>query len=765
MPKREPGVQEFWEKTGVYPKMLEGAKNGGYVLHDGPPYANGHIHIGHALNKILKDMVVKSRALMGQRAPYVPGWDCHGLPIETALLKELKMSKRDVKDVPAFRRKAAEFAEKFIDIQRSEFRRLGILGDWDRPYVTMSPKYEAGILQAFRRLLLAGYIYRGLKAVTWCFHCETALAEAEIEYKEKESPSIYVALPVLASSALKAKGLETGAEVLVWTTTPWTLPANMAVAFHPDLEYVLVEVQLNSEENSSSPPHLSPLPPKGGEGRVRGNRRLLLARARLDAVLSELKATKIKELGAWLGRDLAPREPKQSHHINFVCRAPYPFATGGESVGVLGDYVTSEDGTGVVHTAPGHGVDDFETGQWYQLKVFSPVDGSGRFTAEAGEFQGARVFPEGNERVLDDLRGRKLLLHTSATRHSYPHCWRCKNPIIFRATEQWFLKVDHDSLRQKLLKAIDEARWIPAEGKNRISSMVQNRPDWCLSRQRVWGTPIPILYCIGCGKSSEQWPHETLDRFYRALEQKVSREGTNFWFERQGQPVDASSWEILKGVQCPCGAGREYAPGAAGKESDLSRGGSSFRRETDILDVWVDSGASWLAAVNGAQSDMYLEGSDQHRGWFQSSLVLSVALTGKAPYKTVLTHGFVLDDKGRAMHKSMGNVVSPQEVTNKYGADVLRLWVAMADYSDDVRLSDKLLEVPAEAYRKVRNTLRYLLGNLSDFDPKKHVVPLEKLPEMDRYILHRLQQANRETISAYGEFRFREAARTLTDFR
>ena len=692
---REPQFQEFWKTEKIYQKLQEReAPRGAYVLHDGPPYANGHIHIGHALNKVLKDIVVKSRAIMGYKTPYVPGWDCHGLPIETALLKEMKMSKRGVKDIPEFRRKAAEFAERFIDLQREEFKRLGVLGDWDNPYKTLSRGYESRILRAFRLMMKKGYIYRGLKPVYWCVTCETALAEAEVEYKDKTSPSIYVAFPIL-----KGPDVLKGAEVVIWTTTPWTLPANMAVAFHPDLEYVLVEAK---------------------------GRKFLLAKARLEAVFPGANI-----LGSWKGRDIAAQISYQR---------PY----GKEGPGVLADYVTAEDGTGIVHTAPGHGADDFETGRKYGIEVLCPVDASGAFTDKAPEFQGKSIFKEGNPAVIADLTSRGWLLNKTDIQHSYPHCWRCKNPIIFRATEQWFLNVNHEGLREDLLKAIGSVKWIPEVGRSRISAMVGGRPDWCLSRQRVWGTPIPVLFCVGC--------HEPLkdDAVLEAIEKKVAQDGSDFWFANWGSDVSASEWGFLpKGTSCSkCKKDR-------------------FRRETDILDVWVDSGASWLGVLkdNGqAPADLYLEGSDQHRGWFQSSLVLSVAIEGHAPYKTVLTHGFVLDERGHAMHKSSGNVVAPQEVIQKLGADVLRLWVALADYSDDVRISDKLLEGPSDTYRRIRNTLRFLLGNTDDYRPERDAVAFEALPELERFLLHSLSVFQKATLKDYEAFEFRAAARRISDF-
>ncbi|MBI4387177.1 MAG: class I tRNA ligase family protein, partial [Elusimicrobia bacterium] len=484
LPKREPVQIGLWESRGVYRKMLDRAKDGAFVLHDGPPYANGHIHIGHALNKILKDMVVKSRALAGLRTPYVPGWDCHGLPIEHALLKEMKMDKRAVKDIVDFRAKARHFAKKFIDIQREEFRRLEILGDWFRPYDTMSHSYEARVLRAFRLLFEKGYIYRGLKSVGWCFHCETALAEAEVEYREKLSPSIYVALPVASSAPIEEALRQEGgcgparAEVVVWTTTPWTLPGNMAVAFHPDLDYVLAKVQLQAESSA---------------------RYLVLGRRRLEPVLEAIGGKNLGIFGSWKGSELARADVQDTGGKQSFCERPFKIGDG-KSLFVMADYVTAEDGTGIVHTAPGHGPDDFNTGRRYGLEILSPVDGAGRFTPEADAFKDFRIFPDGNESVCEALARAGRLLFQGTITHSYQHCWRCKNPIIFRATEQWFLNVAHEGLREKLLKAVGEVAWIPEASKARISSMIESRPDWCLSRQRLWGTPIPILYCAGCGE-------------------------------------------------------------------------------------------------------------------------------------------------------------------------------------------------------------------------------------------------------------------------
>jgi isoleucyl-tRNA synthetase len=698
--KREPDFLKVWTDLGLYERMQERQKGRpAFVLHDGPPYANGHIHIGHALNKILKDMTVKARALMGHATPYVPGWDCHGLPIETALLKEMKMSKRGVTDIPKFRRDAAAFAERFIGLQREEFLRLGVLGDWHHPYKTMAKDYEAKILRAFRLLVKKGHVYRGLKPVQWCITCETALAEAEVEYKDKVSPSVYVAFPVV-------EGDLKGAEIVIWTTTPWTLPANRAAAFHPNLEYVVVEAATT-----------------GGKPR-----RLIVAKARLEGFLKETGMASHRVLETWTGEKITPRLTRYA--------LPYETKPDEAGVAVLAEYVTAEDGTGIVHTAPGHGEDDFHTGQRYDLEILNPVDNAGVFTDKAPRWKGKHIFKEGNPEIVADLQERGWLLAKKDITHSYPHCWRCKNPVVFRTTEQWFLRLS-EGLRNHLLAQIDATQWVPAEGRTRIASMVGNRPDWCLSRQRVWGTPITVLYSVKTGEAVLD------DGVLEAIEKKAAADGSDFWFERWGEVLTRADWAFLP---------------------DHPALKDGFRRESDILDVWLDSGVSWLTVLgeNGV-ADLYLEGSDQHRGWFQSSLVMSTALRGHAPYKAVLTHGFVLDEKGRAMHKSTGNVVAPQEVIVKWGADVLRLWTALSDYNDDVRISDKILEGPAESYRRVRNTLRYLLGNLSDFDPAK-AVPFEKLPEMERFFLHRLAALQAETLADYREYRYRAAARRLVDF-
>ncbi len=708
--KREPELLKVWEDAGIYQKLQERHKGRPpFVLHDGPPYANGNIHIGHALNKVLKDMTVKARALMGHQAPYVPGWDCHGLPIETALLKEMKMSKRGVTDIPKFRKDAAAFAERFIGLQRTEFKRLGLFGDWERPYKTMAKDYEAKILRAFRLLVKQGHVYRGLKPVLWCPTCETALADAEVEYKDKTSPSIYVAFKIRAFKAEFVKGdnqLLENAELVIWTTTPWTLPANRAVAFNPALKYTLVAAEIGGAKRS-----------------------LLIGHDRLEAVKAIVGATSWAEIKTWDGAFF------DDAAITYAL--PFPPSPGDDSGrAVNADYVTAEDGTGIVHTAPGHGEDDFHTGIKYGLQILNPVDHSGVFSDKAPRWKGKHIFKEGNPEIVADLLERGLLLAKKDISHSYPHCWRCKNPVIFRTTEQWFLKLS-EALRKNLIEQIDKTQWVPAEGRNRIAAMVTNRPDWCLSRQRVWGTPITVLYSVSTGKAVLD------DAVLEAIEKKAAAESTDFWFERWGEVLQLSDWPFLP------------------KHPDLAGG---FRRESDILDVWLDSGVSWLSVLGeDAVADLYLEGSDQHRGWFQSSLVMSTALRGKAPYKAVLTHGFVLDEKGRAMHKSTGNVVAPQEVIAVWGADLLRLWVALSDYSDDVRISDKLLAGPADSYRRVRNTFKYLLGCLEGFDATK-AVAFDTLPEMERYILHRLAALQKDVLEDYRAYRYRDAARRLVDF-
>jgi len=705
--KKEPGMLAAWEKMDLYGKMLEKRRRAKpFILHDGPPYANGPIHIGTALNKILKDMVVKSHALLGHYTPYVPGWDCHGLPIEQALLKEMKMGKRHIDDIPAFRRSARDFANRFLDLQREGFKRLGVLAAWANPYITMSKEYEGTVIKAFRELLEKGHIHRDKKTIYWCVSCETALADAEVEYKDKTSPSIFVRFPLETLPEELAAVGKNRTSIVIWTTTPWTLPSNMAAAVAQDETYRVLET---------------------------GGQYLLVADKLADSFLAAtgLEAVKgaaipgEKLVGLQYHHCLAPHLPESRRFLRPV---------------IATDFVDMSTGTGVVHIAPGHGEEDFHAGKKHGLDIFCPVKADGTFNADGGIFEGLKVF-ESNEKVVETLKADGILLGHKKIEHSYPHCWRCKQPVIFRATEQWFLKVDLDGLRQKLQKAADGVTWLPPAGHERMAGMLKTRPDWCLSRQRYWGTPIIAVYCKDCGKVHED------NEFLRRMEDRVFKEGSDFWFT---EPVETL---LTPGSKCACG-------------------GVNFTKEKDIMDVWLDSGVSWYAVLEGGMlgpgkffpADVYLEGSDQHRGWFQTSLIPAVALRGEPPFRTVLTHGMVLDEKGRAMHKSAGNAIDPADVISKYGAEILRLWVALCDYSEDVRISEKILAGAIDSYRKIRNTLRYLLGNLADFKPAQHRVPAEKLLETDRYMLARLALTAAAVQKHYTGFQFRSAIRTVADF-
>ncbi|MFN3966531.1 MAG: isoleucine--tRNA ligase [Endomicrobiia bacterium] len=676
---REPEILSFWKENNIYKKILEKNKSGKkFILHDGPPYANGHIHLGHALNKILKDIVVKYKAIRGFYTPFIPGWDCHGLPIEHQLFKELGIDKRQI-DIVSFRKKAKDFAKKFVDIQKEEFIRLGVFGDWNNPYLTMDYKYESNIVRVFKELAEAGYIYRSKKPIYWCPYCETALAEAEVEYADHISPSIYVKFPVVDTPYRF---------VLIWTTTPWTLPANVAIAFHPDAEYVLIKC--NGEE-------------------------FILSKALLKNVSEITGLKEYKILQEFKGEKLE----------NIKCKNPVVDRI---STGILADFVTLEDGTGCVHIAPGHGAEDYQVGLKYKLPVISPVDSQGIFTEEVPEFNGHRVFAA-NPLIVNKLKEKGLLLHEEKITHSYPHCWRCKHAIIFRATDQWFLSVEYNNLRERMIKSVEEVKWIPDYGINRIKGMLELRPDWCLSRQRYWGVPIPAIYCNKCGETF-------LDRrIIEKFEKIVEKEGTDAWFIK---PVEDFLPDDFNCDKCS---------------------GSDFRKETDILDVWFDSGVSHEAVLKIKEeldwpADMYLEGSDQHRGWFQTSLIPAVALHNSSPYRIVLTHGFTVDGEGRKMSKSLGNVIAPQEITQKYGAEILRLWVSSSDYKEDVRISSEIIERLVETYRKIRNTIRFLLGNLYDFSPKNDTVGYKEMLEIDRWVLHKLQKLTEKVIKAYENYEF-----------
>jgi len=706
--EKEPKLLKEWGAAGMYGairKARKGRKK--FILHDGPPYANGRIHMGHVLNKILKDIVVKYNTMRGHDSPYVPGWDCHGLPVEHQLFKELGISKHDIDQVK-FRKKAAGYAMKFVEIQKKEFERLGIFGKWEKPYLTLNPEYEAAVIRSFGELVKKGYVYRDLKPVNWCTTCETALAEAEVEYEERKSPSIYVKFRVTGAPASRRPGGDKnlrgawdagrGMYFIIWTTTPWTLLGNAAIAVHPDRDYAILEA---------------------------GAEEWVVLEALAGAVTEKLgKPLKIKE--KIKGKDLE----------GTVCR--HPFIERDSKV-VSASYVSSEEGTGCVHTAPGHGQEDYITGRKYNLPMIMPVSSKGVFDRTCGEFSGMHV-REATPKILERLKSGKNLLLAEEIAHSYPHCWRCKKPIITRATEQYFVKIDHKNLREKMLGIIEkDVGWFPASGKGRISAMVRNRPDWCLSRQRYWGVPIVAFRCKSCGEI-------LLDPgVIEHVAGITEKEGTDSWFiksEKELLPEGAMC------VKCKC---------------------AEFIKERDILDVWFESGVSYEPVLRKDKKmdfpcGLYLEGSDQHRGWFQSSLITSSAINGEAPYRSVLTHGFVVDGEGKKMSKSAGNVISPREVMERYGADILRLWVASSDYHDDVRLSEEILRRLADAYRKIRNTFRYLLGNIGDFDFGRDAVRPDEMLEIDRWMLSRLAGLIEEAEKNYSEYNFYKIFRAVYNF-
>jgi isoleucyl-tRNA synthetase len=674
--QREPLQLEKWETQRLY-QTIRKASQGKlrYILHDGPPYANGNIHIGTALNKILKDFVVRSRQMAGYDAAYVPGWDCHGLPIEHNVEKELGPKKREMSQA-RIRSECRKYAEKFIDIQREEFKRLGVSGDWENPYLTMSYTYEAVIARECCKFALEGSLFHSKKPIYWCCSCQTALAEAEIEYKDETSPSIFVKFPLIddLSDRLPAMAGKTAA-VVIWTTTPWTLPANLAIALHPELVYAAVEV---------------------GNDEV-----LVLARELVEQCMKAFGIDQYTILG-----ELQPAGLEGKR-----CRHPIYDR---ESLIVLGDHVTLEAGTGCVHTAPGHGREDYEVGLRYGLEAYSPLDDAGRFLPAVEKFGGQFVF-DANRPITQTLKDNGTLLAQASLAHSYPHCWRCKQPVIFRATPQWFISMEKTDLRRKSLTAIDQVAWIPHWGRERIYGMIENRPDWCVSRQRAWGVPITVLSCRQC--DATYMTPELMQKIYDLFVQK----GADAWFET---PIDQL---LPAGTVCP------------------QCGGSDFEKETDILDVWFDSGVSHAAVLETRDglhwpADLYLEGSDQHRGWFHSSLLTAVGTRDAAPYKAVLTHGFVVDAEGKKMSKSLGNVVAPKQVIDKYGAEILRLWVSASDYRDDIRISEVILKQLTDAYRRIRNTGRFLLGNLSDFNPAGDMVAYAHMLPIDRYALHSLQE-------------------------
>jgi len=689
LPQREPEIMQHWAALELDRKVSEPTRGKpNFTLHDGPPYANGNIHIGHALNKILKDIVIKSKRMQGFYAPYVPGWDCHGLPIELKVDQQLGKKKREMSKAEV-RKECRAYAREWVKVQSEEFRRLGIFGDWQHPYLTMTNDYEAATARELARFAERDGLYKGRKPIHWCSSCVTALAEAEVEYDDHTSPSIYVKFPYRDElpdgfADLAGKPLS----FVIWTTTPWTIPANLAVCLHPELPYVAVDT---------------------------GSELLVMAEGLYEKVLAELDITDYTVVKTFRAEAFEKR----------ACRHPlYDRA----SLLVLGDYVTLEAGTGCVHTAPGHGHDDYLTGLRYDLEIYNPVDDYGRYREDL-EFFGGEKVPAVNPQVSAKLAEVGALLGEDRVAHSYPHCWRCKKPIIFRATEQWFISMQANQLRQKALEHINDVKWIPHWGRERIYNMIENRPDWCISRQRSWGVPITVFYCDKCDEALADGKvmHHVANLFEEG--------GSDIWFEKE-------AGELLPAGTVCAGCGHDR-----------------FRKEMDILDVWFDSGVSHAAVVEKnpllqSPADLYLEGSDQHRGWFHSSLLAAVGTRDAAPYKAVLTHGFVLDEKGRPMSKSVGNVVAPEKVIKQYGAEILRLWVATQDYRNDTRVGDAILKQVSEAYRRIRNTARYILGNIHDFDPATDSVAEHELREIDRWALSRLEGLVSRVLQAYDSYDF-----------
>ncbi|TMW73142.1 isoleucine--tRNA ligase [Alteribacter natronophilus] len=691
LPNREPGMQQQWEENKLYEQVQERTKGRPlFVLHDGPPYANGDIHMGHALNKVLKDFIVRYKSMSGFHAPYVPGWDTHGLPVETALTKKGKVKRKEL-TVAEFRKKCEEYALSQVDSQREQFKRLGVRGDWDNPYITLTHEYEAQQIRVFGDMAKKGYIYKGKKPVYWSPSSESALAEAEIEYEDKRSPSIYVSFDVK-----DGKGVLDGDEkFVIWTTTPWTIPANLAIALHPDLDYVVADV---------------------------GGTKYIVAEGLLSSV---------KEAAGW--ENVSVTKTVKGQNLENVT-ASHPIYDR-ESLIVLGDHVSLDAGTGCVHTAPGHGEDDYIVGQKYGLDVLCPVDDKGVMTEEAPGFEGL-FYDAANKPITEKLDEAGALVNLSFMTHSYPHDWRTKKPVIFRATAQWFASIK--DFREDLLREINNVEWLPKWGETRLYNMVRDRGDWCISRQRAWGVPIPIFY----GEDGEPIiTDETIDHVSALFREH----GSNIWFE----------WETKDLL--PEGFTSEHSPGG------------TYTKEMDIMDVWFDSGSSHQSVLEERDdlqrpADVYLEGSDQYRGWFNSSLSTAVAVTGKAPYKSVVSHGFTLDGEGRKMSKSVGNVIIPNKVMNQLGADILRLWVASVDYQADVRVSDNILKQVAEVYRKIRNTFRFLLGNLHDFDPAVHSVAEENLSEVDRYMLVKLSDLTKDVKGAYDSYQFAQVYHKVHNF-
>ncbi len=693
LPQREPEILKGWEEQDLYNLTLRYRQGKPlFVLHDGPPYANGNIHIGTALNKVLKDMAIKYKTMQGFSCPYIPGWDTHGLPIEHQIIKTRGVDRRKISDIE-FRRQCREYALDYVSIQREQFKRLGVRGDWENPYLTLTPDYEARQIEIFGSMAEQGFIYKGLKPVYWCTECETALAEAEIEYDLQDSYSIYCRFPVIDDRGILG---QENCYCLIWTTTPWTIPANLAIALHPELDYVLAD---------------------SGSGYY------LLAEGLLEAVAGELGSSSWPVIDRFRGSELE----------GIVCRHPI-FER--NSPLILADHVTLEQGTGCVHTAPGHGYEDYEAGRNYGLEVLSPLDGRGIFTGEAGEFAGLR-YDQANQAVVQALQREGALLKSSRLEHQYPHCWRCKHPVIFRATEQWFASIS--GFREQALKAVEEVCWYPSWGRERMHNMIADRQDWCISRQRIWGVPIPIFYCRSCRRAIYN------AQTFEAVSSLFAEKGSDAWFEMKAEQI------LPAGFACP------YC------------GGNEFEKEQDTMDVWFDSGSSHAAVCDARPSlrwpaDLYLEGSDQYRGWFQSSLLTAVATRRKPPYRAVISHGWVVDGEGKKMSKSLGNVILPEEVIDTYGADILRLWVSSADFTSDVHISKDILKQLSEVYRKIRNTCRFLLGNSSDFDPARDGVDYGELSELDRWALFRLNLLIEKITGYFERYEYHQVFHALHNF-
>lgn len=690
LPSKEPELEKKWDEINLYEKALEQNKgNTPFVLHDGPPYANGSIHEGHALNKIIKDFIVRYKTMRGFYAPYVPGWDTHGLPIETALTKNSKINRKEI-SVVEFRKLCEEYAFKQIAIQKEQFKRLGILGRWNKPYLTLDKNYEAVQIKVFGKMVQKNLIFKGLKPVFWSPSSESALAEAEIEYHDKNSSSIYVAFKVLDSKGV----LPSNAELLIWTTTPWTIPANLAISVHPEFEYVVIKTS---------------------------NRILVIGCDLLEEVVKKLGILEYEVLKKVKGVDL--EYITYEHSLNKR-----------RGLVILGEHVTKESGTGLVHTAPGHGEDDFVVAKAYNLEILCPVDSKGYMTEESLGYEGL-FYEVANNQVVEDLKANNSLLHLETIIHSYPHDWRTKKPVIYRATDQWFASID--TIKEELLEAIKNVEWIPKWGELRISNMIKDRKDWCISRQRVWGVPIPIFYAEDNTPILDEDIINHVSEIFR-------KEGSSVWYEKEAKDL------LPKGYTNP------HSPNGF------------FTKEVDTMDVWFDSGSSSQAVLveEGLSypADLYIEGSDQYRGWFNSSLIISVALNGIAPYKGTLTHGFVLDGQGRKMSKSLGNSVSPELICNQFGADILRLWASSVEYTADVRISKELIQQTAESYRKIRNTFRFLLGNLFDYDNEKDKVDYNKLPEIDQFMMCKLNQLIEKVLSSYDKYEFNEVFRLISSF-